>query len=63
MWTVVYMTQDKDNALQIREILEKDDILVKMRSLKKSEADYCYELLVPETEMCRAHGNILEAEL
>ena len=57
------MTQDRDNALQIRKILEENSIIIKMRSLKKSEADYCYEILVPASEVCQAHGIILEAEL
>lgn len=57
------MTQDRDNALQIRTVLEETGIIIKMRALKKSEADYCYEILVPEGEVCEAHEIILEAEL
>ena len=63
MWTVVYMTQDKENAEQIRKALEDGEIITKIRSLKKSEENYCYEILVPATEVERAHELILVAEL
>ena len=63
MWTVIYMAQNKDIVKQIREIIENKKIITKLRSLRKSEEDYCYEILVPESEVSVAHGCILEAEL
>lgn len=63
MWIVVYMAQDIINVNQIKSMMEKEKILTKIRSLRKSEEDYCYEILVPATEVSEAHGLILEAEL
>ncbi len=57
------MTQDKENAEQIRKALEDGEIITKIRSLKKSEENYCYEILVPATEVEKAHELILVAEL
>ena len=63
MWTVIYMAQNKETANQIRQLIEDKKIITKIRSLRKSEEDYCYELLVPASEVSMAHGCILEAEL
>lgn len=63
MWTVVYMTQDRDNAMQIRNAVESGKIITKIRALKKSEENYCYEILVPASEVEEAHSLILETEL
>lgn len=63
MWTVVYMTQDKENALRIRDAVENGRIITKIRALKKSDENYCYEILVPASEVDEAHSLILEAEL
>lgn len=57
------MTQDRENALQIRKALEDGEILTKIRALKKSDESYCYEILVPSTEVDKSHEKILEAEL
>lgn len=63
MWTVVYMTQDSVNVEEIRTLLEASKIISKVRALKKSDESYCYEILVPASEVCLAHGLILETEL
>ena len=63
MWTVVYMAQDRDNVAQIRRAIEDNNIITKVRALKKSDENYCYEILVPASEVCMAHGLILETEL
>lgn len=63
MWTVIYMAQSKEILNQIRKIIEDKKIITKIRSLRKSEEDYCYELLVPASEVSAAHGCILEAEI
>lgn len=63
MWTVVYMTQSGENAFQIQKALEDGKIITKIRALKKSDENYCYEILVPATEVDESHGLILTAEL
>ena len=63
MWTVIYMAQDRENVEQIRKLIEDNKVITKIRTLKKSEEDYCYEILVPSSEVCLALGLILETEL
>lgn len=57
------MAQDRDNVAQIRKAIEDNNIITKVRALKKSDENYCYEILVPASEVCMAHGLILETEL
>lgn len=57
------MTQDKENEEQVREALAGGKIITKLRTLKKSDENYCYEILVPATEVNMAHSLILETEL
>lgn len=63
MWTVVYMAQDRENAEQICKVIENNNIITRIHTLKKSDENYCYEILVPASEVCLAHGLILETEL
>lgn len=61
MWTVVYMAQNAQNALGVQQLLEKNDLIVKMRSLNdKESASDCYELLVPEAEVQQALSLIID---
>lgn len=61
MWMVAYMAQTKEQAEKIRELLEKADILVKIRSVNQSDSDKigCFEIMVPESELEEAHGIII----
>lgn len=61
MWMVVYISQTKEQAEKIRELLEKANILVKIRSVNQSENEKfgCYEIMVPESELDEAHGIII----
>lgn len=56
------MAQDKDNVERIRKLISDSDIITKVRTLKKSDESYCYELLVPSAEVCLAHNLMLETE-
>ena len=63
MWTVVYMAQSKDVALSVQQLLEKNNLIVKMRSIRcedESSCDCC-ELLVPEPEVQQALSLIIDA--
>lgn len=62
MWTVVYMAQGKDIASKLKELLTKESILVKLRSVSKNHEnnDNYYEVLVPEAEIEEAHSVIIE---
>lgn len=62
MWTVVFMAQSRQIAEELREVLMKEGILVKLRSINKeqeSDKDY-FEVLVLETEVEEAHSIIIE---
>lgn len=62
MWTVVYMAQSREIALNLQEILSAEGILVKLRAICKSNdnQDNYFEVLVPEAEVEEAHGVIIE---
>ena len=62
MWTVVYMAQSKIIAESLQELLAKEGILVKLRPVSKNENnvnDY-FEVLVPESDIEKAHNIIIE---
>lgn len=62
MWTVVYMAPSKETAENIRDYLEKECILVKIRPVKKCSCrDGYYEVLVPESEIEEAHNILYQA--
>lgn len=62
MWTVVYMSQNKDVAMEMGKVLQQEGILVKLREATKrrADADSYYEVLVPEAEIEEAHAVIVE---
>lgn len=64
VWTVVYIAKSMAIAEQIREMLENDGMLVKIRPIAKNadNADSSCEVLVPESEVEQAHGLIIEAD-
>lgn len=64
MWTVVYMIQSKDSALKLQEIFKENNILAMIRPVgeNNSNKDY-FEVLVPDTEVQKAHDIILEQGL
>ena len=65
MWMVVYITQSKETAEKIRELLQSADVLVKVRVANQSSGEKfgCYEILVPESELDEAHSMIIERAL
>ena len=62
MWTVVYMTQEEENANKVVSILEKNNLIYKIRPVGETEDEenVCYEVLVPETEINEAHKIIID---
>jgi len=57
------MAQSKESVEKMRKLIEDNGILTKVRALKKSEQDYCFEILVPASEVFPAQDLILETEL
>lgn len=62
MWTVVYMAQSREIAAELQDLLVKEGILVKLKSINKNKDsnNNCFEVLVPETEVEEAHSIIIE---
>lgn len=62
MWTVVYMSHTGQNADNVRYMLEKSSMIVRVRTLKdNSDNSDCYEVLVPESEVQQALSLIIDA--
>lgn len=61
MWTVIYISQSKDTANRMKELLQSAGMLVKMRAVTQSANENygCYELLVPESEVEEAHSMMI----
>ncbi|MBQ7717739.1 MAG: hypothetical protein IJT38_00335 [Clostridia bacterium] len=60
MWTVVYLAQKEAIAEALREKLENEGILVKVRRAGGNPECEGYEILVPETEIKQAHEIIID---
>lgn len=54
MWTVVYMAHNKADVAKIKNILDAEGFLVKIKPIGK-EDDRVYEVLVPNAEVEEAH--------
>lgn len=64
MWTVVYMAQSRETAELARQLLENNNLIVKLRSLSGDDetSGDCCELLVPEAEVQQALSLIVDAD-
>lgn len=62
MWTVVYLARNKTKAEDMKELLTKEGLLVKVQPVgKDSEAELgYYEVLVPEFEAEEAQGILFD---
>ncbi len=62
MWTSVYMTQNIDNARDIRVKIESHAIPVKLHRITgvDGSGEDCYELLVPSAELNEALDIIID---
>lgn len=63
MWTVIYITQNKDALDKLREAFEKNSIIVKVREVNQSDDNSVYEVLVPESEISQAHEILLSLQI
>jgi len=59
MWTVVYMAHNEADARKVKQILNKEGFLVKIRPIGK-EDDRVYEVLVPNGEVEEAHEVLVD---
>lgn len=64
MWTVIYITQDKETIEKLRKIFEEKEIIIRIREVNKDNSDSSvYELLVPDSEIGQAHEVLLSVQL
>ena len=54
MWVVISITKDKAAAEKVKEFLDKEGILVDLRSITKKKEAGTYEILVLESEALEA---------
>ncbi len=59
MWTVVYMAHNGTDAQKVKEILNLEGFLVKVRAIGKEEYRV-YEVLVPNGEVEEAHEVLVD---
>lgn len=60
MWTVVYITQNKEQLELLKDRLEAEGLLVKIKPVQKESHSSSFEVLVPDSEIEQAHGVIME---
>ena len=65
MWTVVYVSRNKDKIDKLISILNSSSIITMLRlnGNKDSENSVTYEILVPRTELDQAQDIIFDTEL
>lgn len=63
MWTVVYVAKNREVAKKIISALETYGLLAKMHALgDEEEKDTSYEVMVPESEVEKAHTIIIDLD-
>lgn len=62
MWTVVYIAKNREVANHIIEALETYGLLAKTQALSGDDADSSFEVMVPESEVEKAHTIIIDLD-
>ena len=65
MWTVVYVAQKSQEIIKIKEILNENSIISRVRQGNNTseEEGTCFEIMVPAGELSVAQDLILEFEM
>ncbi len=65
MWTVVYLANSLEAKDSICKLLMDNGIISRVSEIKTEEAEgnVCFNVLVPEAEVGKAHKLILDEEL
>ncbi|MDR5660034.1 hypothetical protein RH915_11085 [Serpentinicella sp. ANB-PHB4] len=61
MWTVVYMASTRQDADQIKNILEQEGFLVRIRPVGKKNIHGTCEVLVTESEVEEAYSILMQS--
>ena len=59
MWTVIYVSKDNTLIEKLKYELESKNILVKVKNVSQNQDEECYEVMVPESEIDKAHDIII----
>jgi len=63
MWRVIYMTNTRDDAVRIEQLLLQDGFLVKIKSINKNNPQGICEILVPQLEAEEAYMVLMQHRL
>ena len=65
MWTVVYLSQNKDKVDRLIKILNSSNIMTMLKVSREDdyESGTAYEILVPQTELESAQDIIFDTEI
>lgn len=65
MWTVVYVAQKAQEIFRIVDILNKNEIISRVREGNDSDKEkgMCFEVMVPSAELSKAQDLIIAAEI
>ena len=65
MWTVVYMSQNAEDVIRIKLILENNEIISRVRNKASSsdENSKLFEIMVPSQELSLAQNLIIAQEV
>jgi hypothetical protein len=60
MWTAVYMVEGLDEAKEIKEKLEKEGFLIRIKFFAKEGDEDLYEILAPEFEASEVQSALID---
>lgn len=65
MWTVVYVAQKPQEVFRVKDILDKNSVISRIREGKDSDEEngMCFEIMVPSAELSQAQDLIIAAEM
>lgn len=65
MWTVVYVAQKAQEILRVKNILDENKIISRVRESNNSneEQGMCFEIMVPSAELSVAQDLIIAIEI
>lgn len=58
MWTVIYISNTRQHATDIKEVLVAEGFLVKIKPISKNNKEGICEILVPRAEAEECHSTL-----
>ena len=65
MWTVVYVAQQPREIFKIKDVLDENSIISRIRKGNDSDEEHgmCFEIMVPSAELSIAQDLIIASEM